>query len=208
MLGKPIGSRKEGRVPKIVDHDERRAGITEALWRVAAGEGLEAVSLARVAQEAGVSKGRVQHYFASRDDLLADAGRRLVVRVRGRVAERLAAAGPSLSPAEQVRVLLRAVLPLDDASRADARVRSAFLVRALGDPALVREYQEGNRLLLGAVTARLREHGAAEADALWEARLLVALVEGLETAVLLEEETAASAVALLDHQIGRAFRAA
>jgi len=192
-------------VPRIVDQDQRRAAIAEALWRVAAGEGLEAVSLARVAREAGVSKGRVQHYFASRDELLADAGRRLVARVRGRVADRLAAAGPTLAPAEHVRVLLRGVLPLDETSRVDARVRSAFLVRALGDPALVREYQEGNRLLVTAVTGCLQIHGVTEPDASQEARLLVALVEGLETAVLLEEETPASATALVDHQIARAF---
>src|SRR5690625_6408560 len=57
-------------MPKKVDHQQRRAAMAEALWKVAAYQGLEAVSLSRVAQEAGVSKGRVQHYFPSRDALL------------------------------------------------------------------------------------------------------------------------------------------
>lgn len=187
-------------MPRIVDHEQRREQIAEALWRVAAGEGLEAVSLTRVAAEAGVSKGRVQHYFASRDDLLEYAARRLVVRVRGRTAERLAAVDAA-PPLERLRVLLHAVLPLDDASAGDARVRSAFLVRALGDAGLVREYQEGNQLLVAAVTGCLRAAGVVEDGA--EARVLVALVEGLETAVLLGEETPESAVALIDHVLTR-----
>nr|WP_238589747.1 TetR family transcriptional regulator [Pseudonocardia sp. AL041005-10] len=82
-------------MPRVVDHGQRRGEIAEALWRVAAAEGLEAVSLARVAEEAGISKGRVQHYFASRDELLDFAAQQLQLRVDGRVRARMAAAAPS-----------------------------------------------------------------------------------------------------------------
>ena len=50
-------------MPKKVDRQERRTRIADALMRVAADQGLEAVSLRHVAAEAGVSAGMVQHYF-------------------------------------------------------------------------------------------------------------------------------------------------
>lgn len=193
-------------MPKVVDHGQRRGDIAEALWRIAAAEGLEAVSLARVAQEAGVSKGRVQHYFASRDELLDFAAQHLRLRVDARVSARMAAAAPS-SPLGEVRALLVALLPLDDDARTDARVGSAFLIRALGDDRLRETYRTGNRLIRAAVADRLaaaRDAGELAAlDPDREATVLLALAGGLAEAVLLGGADEAGALAVLDHQLGR-----
>lgn len=48
-------------VPKIVDHDQRRAYLLDALWRVVASQGAAAVTVRSVAAEAGVSKSNVGH---------------------------------------------------------------------------------------------------------------------------------------------------
>ncbi len=196
-------------MPKVVDHGQRRGEIAEALWRIAAAEGLEAVSLARVAQEAGVSKGRVQHYFASRDELLDFAAQHLRLRVDERVRARMAAAAPS-SPLGEVRALLVALLPLDDDARTDARVGSAFLIRALGDDRLRETYRTGNRLIRAAVADRLAAARAAgELAALdpdREATVLLALAGGLAESVLLGDADEAGALAVLDHQLGRLRR--
>ena len=48
-------------MPRKVDHDERRRHIVGALLRIAGTQGLDAVSMREVAQEAGVSLGAVQH---------------------------------------------------------------------------------------------------------------------------------------------------
>ena len=48
-------------MPKIVDHDARRAAIAEALWRVAERDGVEGVTMRAVAREAGWSTGVVTH---------------------------------------------------------------------------------------------------------------------------------------------------
>ncbi|GAA4981558.1 TetR family transcriptional regulator C-terminal domain-containing protein [Pseudonocardia tropica] len=193
-------------MPRVVDHGQRRGEIAAALWRVAAAEGLEAVSLARVAQEAGVSKGRVQHYFASRDELLDFAAQQLQLRVDGRVRARMAAAAPS-SPLGEVRALLTALLPLDDDARTDARVGSAFLIRALGDERLRETYRSGDRLIHGAVAERLaaaRDAGElAGLDPGREATVLLALAGGLAESVLLGDTDGVAAVAVLDHQLGR-----
>ncbi|ALE85997.1 TetR/AcrR family transcriptional regulator [Pseudonocardia sp. HH130629-09] len=193
-------------MPRVVDHGLRRDEIARALWRIAAAEGLEAVSLARVAQEAGVSKGRVQHYFASRDELLDFAAQQLRLRVDERVRARMATAAPS-SPLEEVRVLLGALFPLDDEARADARVGSAFLIRSLGDERLRETYRAGDRLLHDAVADRLaaaRDRGELAAlDPDREAVVLLALAGGLAESVLLGGTDGAGALAVLDHQLGR-----
>lgn len=85
-------------MPKKVDHQERRTLIADALMRVAADQGLEAVSLRHVAAEAGVSAGMVQHYFRTKDEMMAFA--MAVVRERGqiRVTEALARLGENPAP--------------------------------------------------------------------------------------------------------------
>jgi AcrR family transcriptional regulator len=114
-------------MPKRVDHRERRTLIADALMRVAAEQGLEAVSLRHVATAAGVSAGMVQHYFSTKDEMMAFAID--VVRERGqaRVAEAMAALGADPSPRSQLRTMLAALLPLDEPAGNDGRVALAFL---------------------------------------------------------------------------------
>ncbi|NYI70478.1 AcrR family transcriptional regulator [Naumannella cuiyingiana] len=83
-------------MPRVVDQEQRRREITHALWLVIATDGIDAVSLRRVAEAAGVSIGRIQHYFADKDALLlhgiaefAAAARRAYESVEGDAAERL-----------------------------------------------------------------------------------------------------------------------
>ena len=103
-----------------------------------------------------------------------------------------------------------ALLPLDDDSRTDARVGSAFQIRALADPGMRETYREGDRLIRAAVAERLavaRDDGAlADVDADREATVLLALVGGLAEALLLGDHDEVSAVAVLDHQLGRLRR--
>src|SRR4029453_3031976 len=75
-------------MPKVVDHEERRAELGAAVWRLASREGLEAVTVRRVAEEAGWSTGAVVHYFSDKEELLLFAFR----TVADRVGRRLAAA--------------------------------------------------------------------------------------------------------------------
>ncbi|MFD2025946.1 TetR/AcrR family transcriptional regulator [Promicromonospora aerolata] len=57
-------------MPRVVDHAERRQQIVFALWLVIAQQGIEGVSLRHVAAEAGVSMGRIQHYFGTKEALV------------------------------------------------------------------------------------------------------------------------------------------
>jgi DNA-binding transcriptional regulator YbjK len=65
-------------VPKIVDHDERRRIIVEALWRVVARDGAHEVSVRHVAAEAGMPKSSIGHYVGTMPQLLGLAIDQLV----------------------------------------------------------------------------------------------------------------------------------
>jgi DNA-binding transcriptional regulator YbjK len=65
-------------MPKIVDHDERRRVIVEALWRVIARDGANEVSVRHVAAEAGMPKSSIGHYVGTMPQLLGLAVDQLV----------------------------------------------------------------------------------------------------------------------------------
>lgn len=65
-------------MPKIVDHDERRRIIVEALWRVVARDGAHEVSVRHVAAEAGMPKSSIGHYVGTMPQLLGLAVDQLV----------------------------------------------------------------------------------------------------------------------------------
>lgn len=184
-------------MPKRVDHEERRRLIADAVRRIAADRGLEAVSLGEVAAEAGISKGLVQHYFPTKDAMLRHA----TATLRGQVEDRLG------DPAS-LRDVVVALLPLDDASRTDALVANAFLVRALKDEEIAGRFRAGHAQLseaLAALIAAAKADGVLSAglDPVREADLLLAVVAGLGDAVLLGHRSPEEAVALVDHHLSR-----
>lgn len=192
-------------MPKQVDHDQRRGEMAAALWRIAAYEGLEAVSLSRVADEAGVSKGRLQHYFPSRDALLDYTATTLAYRVDARIKARVAAVS---GPIPAMRAAMLEVLPLDEESAVDARVGLAFFIRSLADPGLRERYRVRNGQFVDLLThylGRARDDGqvAADRDPNAEAVTLFALVNGLKEPLLLGERTPAEAVAVVDSALAR-----
>ncbi|WP_228000234.1 TetR/AcrR family transcriptional regulator [Nocardia australiensis] len=187
-------------MPKQVDHEQRRRELTEAVCRIAAASGLEAVSLGQVATEAGVSKGLVQHYFRSRDEMLVYATGYLREGLERRIAAR--AGGATL------RNLLAALLPTDEEARTESLVANAFLIRALKDQAVADRFSRGDALLREAVAARFsaaQEAGelAATLNPMQETDILLAMVAGLSQSLLLGHHTPASALATLDHQLAK-----
>jgi TetR/AcrR family transcriptional repressor of bet genes len=168
-------------MPKVVDHEKRRGELGAAVWRLAARDGLEAVTVRRVAEEAGWSTGAVVHYFSDKEDLLLFAFR----TVADRVGRRLAAATERTSaPLELARAQLLEGLPLDREREAEVRVWFAFLGLALTRPALARAQRLTCRAWRERVAERLgeaQERGEirADIDCGAEAAALVALVDGL-----------------------------
>jgi AcrR family transcriptional regulator len=147
----------EKTVPRIVDADQRRRELTEAVWRVIRRDGVAAASVRAVAREAGTSMGALRHWFATQDELLHFAMTLVIERARAR-AEAVAATGGPQVP--RLLRVLEETLPLDDERRAEAEVWLALCARALVDPSL----------------AELRDRSAAELHAFctWVVQALVA----------------------------------
>ncbi|MGW1954096.1 TetR/AcrR family transcriptional regulator [Streptomyces sp. NPDC001920] len=63
-------------------NDQRRAALVDAAIEVLAGEGARGLTFRAVDKEAAVPAGTASNYFASRDDLLTQAGARVYERLQ------------------------------------------------------------------------------------------------------------------------------
>lgn len=191
-------------MPKQVDHQERRHQIAEALCALAGRQGLDAVTLRHVAAEAGVSMGRVQHYFTTKDEMLLFAFRAISDRVEQRIGEAVAREGANPSTRAVLRALLAEMLPLSPQAKAEAPVLLAFLARAVVEPALAVSLREGGTGLREFVAEKIRAAGGP-LDPMREAVTLLAVVDGLMTQMLVGYTDADTAVATLDYHLDRIF---
>ncbi len=172
--------------------------------------GFGAVSLRDVALAAGVSMGSVQHYFATKDEMLAFTLQYLRERVLYRLQAGLALlADPS--PREMVRTGLRIMLPVDEPSGQEAQVNIAFFSAAT----VTRSYADLLRAGYAQLLDITREHlGEAAADGQLvagtdldrEAAALFFTARGLIGPVLIGLYAPEDALTLLDHQLARIFR--
>jgi AcrR family transcriptional regulator len=169
-------------------HDERRREIADAVLAVVADRGLAAVSLNEVAAKAGVSAGRVQHYFRSKTELIGAAFERgnaqAAARIRNLVGEQdLDAADPRTV----LTTVLTQLLPHDDATRTHMRVRQFFNAQALADPVIadqIRDLYGAFHRDLADLVARIDPSMADRAEQ--TAVRLAALTEGLAYYVLID----------------------
>src|SRR5262249_59796500 len=113
-------------------HEARRRQVTEAVLRLTAAGGLDAVSVAKVATDAEVSVGVVQHYFPTKDDMLLFA----FEHIAEQLATRVAAVPQQGTIRQRLSSALAELLPLDDERAAEVRIWLAFCARAAVAPRL------------------------------------------------------------------------
>ncbi|GAB1645870.1 TetR/AcrR family transcriptional regulator [Krasilnikovia sp. MM14-A1259] len=197
-------------MPKRVDHQARRTLIADALMRVAATSGLEAVSLRHVAAEAGVTSGMVQHYFATKDEMMGFALEVIKERNEARVTAAVEALAQPLTPYALVRTILVELLPLDEQRRADGRVALAFLAYIAVRPAAAARMRADTDQMVGFIAEQIR---AAQAAGDSPAGLhpthaaagLLAAMEGLGVYLLGGQYDPDIAVSALDTQLSTIF---
>ncbi|GLY04515.1 TetR family transcriptional regulator [Actinoplanes sp. NBRC 101535] len=182
-------------MPRLADHDERRAHILDALLRIAASRGLHAASMRTVAAEAGVTVSTVQHYFQDKERLLYAGLERLSVRVGERALRSVAGDGPRAV----VRAWLGQFIPVDAEQRAAYTVFAAYHALALTDDRLARlPYGRRTgaleRTLAGNLIGSCNDPDAAAAIAL-------ALATGLGDSVMAGIRTPEAALALLERHL-------
>ena len=196
-------------MPKQVDHRERRETIARALWRVVEQRGIAHASVREVAQEAGISHGAVQHYFATREEMLVFAMDFASEQTSLRVAASLGELGNPPRPRDTLRVMLTEMLPLHPDARATSRMSAAYVLEALHNTNIHTRARDGLRHGRDLVEQLVRQAIAdgqisPDHDPATETNLLLALT-GLTPLIelgVIEPEEALTAV---DQHLDRLF---
>ncbi len=175
-----------------VDAATRQHSLAEAVVRLLARSGFEAVTVRAVAAEAGVSTGAVQKQFATKDALLL-AGVRLVVLS---YAERNDGALDLSDLRSAVRTLLLDAMPLDPDRRTEALVWSALTDRAGRSPVVAELVRAVDADALTGLTELLEAAGIADPGR--AATLLIAVCDGLAVRLTYDPTAAEAALRAFD----------
>ena len=196
-------------MPKQVDHRERRETIARALWRVVEQRGIAHASVREVAQEAGISHGAVQHYFATREEMLIFAMDFVSEQTSLRVAANLSELDSPPHPRDMLRVMLTDMLPLHPDARATSRMSTAYVLEALHNANIHTRARDGLRHGRDLVEQLVRQAIAdgwisRDHDPATETNLLLALT-GLTPLIELGVIEPAEALAAVDQHLTRLF---
>ncbi|PPL19199.1 TetR/AcrR family transcriptional regulator [Microterricola pindariensis] len=199
-------------MPKVVDHDQRRREIIEAVWAVIVRKGLVNATMREIAREAGYSSGVLVHYFSDKDDLLVQAMRAAHREVHLMLETALSASelrSTELRGLDALREYMLACLPLDAQRQTLAAVEVAFWGEAIGNERLLGVNDQETEAFNDRVRTRLVEAQSAgtlasgvSIDA--AVRRLRVLMDGLsvQSVVYRGAPTAAQQVEMLDELLG------
>jgi AcrR family transcriptional regulator len=198
-------------VPRRVDQDARRREIAEAVLRLAGAEGLESVSLRHVAAEAGISMGAVQHWFRSKDEMVAFALEHQSQQQEQRILAKLRSGGRPPTARDVIRTIMIEILPTDEPSRAAWLAGIAYFIRAMSDPRMAAIVAAGGPKVIEVFVERLDAALAAGelapgVEPAHEAVVLWSLIDAQATAIVLGGRTPEQAVATVDYHLSRVFR--
>jgi DNA-binding transcriptional regulator YbjK len=160
----------------LTQPERKRRAILDAVLRVVAEGGVDAVTHRRVAAEAEVPLGSTTYYFASREDLLREAFHQHAAAVYASL-DALADDLPLRSAGDLIGFLVEMVRR-ELADPAMILVEYELIVRAARDAELAREVNAYERNLTSRLAEALERLGVAHA--IEAARTLIALVRGFE----------------------------
>jgi len=193
-------------MPRIVDHEQRRAAIARVAALTIAEIGLERATMREIAARSGVSKGIVEHYFANRDEVIETALEWANARYVARETRRTR----GLQGLESLRARLLCVLPLTAESRQEWKIRLCFWSVAAVDPQARRAQRARldltrERFVADLETARVLGQTPAGTDAAAAANELIHLVAGLACDALLDPAyySRAYLLAMIDKTLNR-----
>ncbi|MBH1938851.1 TetR family transcriptional regulator C-terminal domain-containing protein [Streptomyces sp. AV19] len=196
-------------MPKQVDHRERREAIARALWRVVEQRGVTHLTVREVAREAGFSHGHLQHYFATRAEMLSFAMDFASEQTSLRVARGLEELGDRPHPRDVLRLMLTEMLPLHADTRATSRMSAAYVLEALHDRNIHARAREGLAQGRALVEQLVRQavadgHIRPDRDPVTETNLLLALT-GFTTLLELDVIEPREVLTAIDEHLDRLF---
>ncbi len=173
-------------MPKVVDHNERKAAFFEAACRVIAKEGLARLTVRAIAKEAGYTTGALAHYFQTKDQVLVEASEYTtnLIRDRMRRQER------ERSGVDALKHVVYEALPMTPEMRGMWNFRLGFWDRASHDKTvqttIESRYREWHRRIARIIRkAQATGDLAPEIDPMRVAQGIVSLVDGIGVRVLL-----------------------
>jgi TetR/AcrR family transcriptional repressor of bet genes len=153
----------------------RRRDLVEAAFLVIADNGLAGTTLARVAAEAGLSAGIVNHHFDTKDALLIETLRTLSEEFSTGLDAALAAAGDD--PADGLAAIIDHNFDPAISSLRHVAVWGAFAAEAPWRAAYTALCGDRDALYMEAIRSRIAALGAGPADADVLARAFAGLLE-------------------------------
>lgn len=177
-------------MPKIVNHEARRLELLDAVWRVIARNGIEGTTMRAIAAETGWSSGVLQHYFASKRDILIAAHQLAYARVGERIGRY-----NDISSLDTLRNAIIEALPLDDERLIEARIEVSAWGMALSDPGFAeikRQSLETWRKYLLEHVATARQEGSIRSSLPDDTIVhsILVLIDGLSAEAALHPELA------------------
>lgn len=197
------------RVPKLIDREQRKEQLAEALWRIIVERGVRAVSVRTVAEEAGVVVGSLRHVFPTRAELLEFSAELMVRRATNRI---LAIPRPEEQqeyPHYALQVV-RQLLPLEPESRAELEVNIALIAEAPALPELANIRDHAHQQIAALCTELVVNLAGRPPDRqiVRQSRQLHALIDGLAIHLLqVPSEESAWAIEIVEREIARIARA-
>lgn len=184
----------------------REKEALEATTRLIEREGIGAVTVRKVAEEAGMSAGSLRHIFPTQDDLLVSISLHTMQATEDRVKDVLSHAQENQLNVEDVCVeLMKQVLPLTPISRADLLAQLAVMLANPHNPRIIearKHAADGLDLLCRGVVQRIREVPELTEHDIERADRLSFLLDGLALNMLEENSwTAEKAEKLLRQEI-------
>ncbi|SJM52910.1 TetR/AcrR family transcriptional regulator [Gulosibacter sp. 10] len=119
-------------MPKIVDHEERRAHIVAAVTQIIVRDGFDRVTMREIAAEAGYAHGAISRYFPDKQSLLTAAFLRVFNDSHERTLERV----EGLRGLDALRLMTEELLPFEEDGANRSRVVLSFWDRAAQDERL------------------------------------------------------------------------
>ncbi|QFP78298.1 TetR/AcrR family transcriptional regulator [Deinococcus sp. AJ005] len=176
-------------MPRIVDHDQRRTELTEAVWSLIREQGLSGVTIRNLSKRSGWSSGAIRHYLPNREAILNFAAQ----QIGERAWQRLQAIPASDDLFQDFLNRLEVTLPLDEEGRVWLEVWLAFVGAAVSDQDFADAqgvlYRDLNAIFVEAFTEFARRGWLPASTPQASATEIHALLDGLSVHLLLHQIT-------------------
>jgi DNA-binding transcriptional regulator YbjK len=169
---------KDGPKTRAEQRTERRKAIIDAALRIIASRGLPAVTHRTVAREAKVPLAATTYYFASKDEILAEALESLSAAEVDRISGLAAEIATGTNSQEEVAAALgKALIPDPDEAERTWLAQFEIYVEAARNPALRPAVQRWREAFVELAESSLRAVGAPEPER--RAPIAIAAINGI-----------------------------